>query len=149
MASNTINRKTVREALAAKIDTKFSADWDVYNFKTPAFDGKARNIVVSSGGSRRTITGAQDAEADTSFRFRIFIFVLYQSDANSWTAQNSEDALDTAEKDLADLINDNQEYAGYWNKLTVEGESDPDNVVDEGGQVFRREIITVRTEIYT
>ena len=148
MASNTINRKTVRLALATLIDAKFSADWDVYSYKTPAFAGKARNIVVSSAGSRRTIMGADADEADSGFRFRIFIFVLYQKPEDSWTAQNSEDALDTAEKDLADLCNDNQTNAS-WSKLTIEGESDPDNVVDEGGQTFRREIITVRMEKYT
>lgn len=148
MPSNVINRKTVREALAALIDADFNSDWDVFNFKTKEFNGKARNIVVSSAGSRRNIMGADADEADTGFRFRIFIFVLYSDDANSWTAQNSEDALDTAEKDLTDMCTDNQSGT-YWNRLYIEGESDPDNVVDEGGQVFRREIITVRTEKYT
>jgi len=148
MPSNTINRKTVREALAALIDAKFNSDWDVFNYKTPIFNGKARNIVVSSAGSRRTIMGARETEADSGFRFRIFIFVLYQDPDNSWTAQQSEDALDTAEKDLTDLCNDNQSNAN-WNRLYIEGESDPDEIVDEGGQTFRREILTVRTEKYT
>jgi hypothetical protein len=148
MASNTINRKTVREAFATLVDAKFSSDWDVFSYKTPKFGGKARNIVVSSAGSRRTIMGARSEEADSGFRFRVFIFVLYQSADDGWTAQNSEDALDTAEKDLTNLCNDNQSNAN-WNHLSIEGESDPDNVVDEGGQVFRREIITVRMEKYT
>ena len=149
MASNAINRKIIREQLAQVIDAKFGATWDVFNHKTPKFNGKARNIVVSSAGSRRSIQAADAVDADASFRFRIFIFVLYADDANSWDAQDSEDALDTAEKDLTDVLTDNYELTNYWNKLTIEGESDPDNVIDEGGQVFRREIITVRTEIYT
>ena len=148
MASNTINRKTVREALAALIDAKFSSDWDVFNYKAPKFAGKARNIVVSSAGSRRAIMAAASGEADSGFRFRIFIFVLYANDAEGWTAQESEDALDTAEKDLVDMCNDNQTNAN-WNRLYIEGESDPDAVIDEGGQVFRREIINIRTEKYT
>lgn len=148
MSSNAVNRKTIREALAALIDTKFNSTWDVFNYKTPKFNGKARNIVVSSAGSKRTIMGADADDADASFRFRIFLFVLYASDVEAWDAQDSEDALDTAEKDLTDVLTDNQQTAN-WNKLTIEGESDPDNVIDEGGQVFRREIITVRTEIYT
>lgn len=148
MPSSAINRKTIREALATLIDTKFNSTWDVFNYKTPKFNGKARNIVVSSAGSKRSIMGAAASDADTSFRFRIFIFVLYASDTESWDAQDSEDALDTAEKDLTDVLTDNQQTAN-WNKLSIEGESDPDNVIDEGGQVFRREIITVRTEIYT
>ena len=148
MPSNAPNRKTVREALAALIDADFGAEWDVFNHKTPKFNGKARNIVVSSAGSRRAIMGADADDADTGFRFRVFIFVLYKSEDDSFDAQDSEDALDTAEKDLTDLFTDNQSNAN-WNKLSIDGESDPDNVIDEGGQVFRREIITVRTEIYT
>ena len=148
MPSNVVSRKTVREALAAAIDTKFSSDWDVFNYKVKTFNGKARNIVVSSAGSGRTIMGADADESDSSFRFRIFVFVLYANDELSWTAQQSEDALDGAEKDLTDLFNDNQSAAN-WNRLYTEGMSDPDQVIDEGGQVFRREIITVRTEKYT
>jgi hypothetical protein len=148
MSSNAVNRKTIREALATLIDAKFNSTWDVFNYKTPKFNGKARNIVVSSAGSKRTIMGADADDADSSFRFRIFIFVLYASDGENWDAQDSEDALDTAEKDLTDVLTDNQQTTN-WSKLSIEGESDPDNVIDEGGQVFRREIITVRTEIYT
>lgn len=148
MSSNVINRKTVREALAALIDTKFNSDWDVFNYKAPKFNGKARNIVVSSAGSRRTIMGADADESDSGFRFRVFVFVLYASEELSWTAQQSEDALDAAEKDLTDMCDDNQSAAN-WNRLYIDGESDPDEVIDEGGQVFRREIIIVRTEKYT
>ena len=148
MASNATNRKTVREALAALIDADFGAEWDVFNHKTPKFNGKARNIVVSSAGSKRSIMGADADDADSGFRFRVFIFVQYQVPDDSFDAQDSEDALDAAEKDLTDLFTDNQSNAN-WSRLSIDGESDPDNVIDEGGQVFRREIITVRTEIYT
>lgn len=148
MPANVVNRKTIREALALLIDNDFNSDWDVFNYKTPKFNGKARNIVVSSAGSGRTIMGADPDDPDTVFRFRVFVFVRYSDDANSWTTHNSEDALDQAEKDLTDLLTDNYTSAN-WERLTIEGESDPDNVIDEGGQVFRREIITVRTEILT
>lgn len=214
MPSNVVNRKTVREALAALIDadSDFGSDWDVFNYKTPKFNGKARNVVVSSAGSRREITGADADESDSGFRFRIFLFVLYSlqpqkatnsptagstktinisntanfvvgktayiEDAssneyavvsavstnvsitvsslansyttpyvNAWTARHSEDELDLAEKNLTDLFNDNQ-AAANWSRLYIEGESDPDEIVDEGGQTFRREIITVRTTHY-
>jgi len=145
MPSDALNRKTVREALATLIDAKFDSNWDVFNYATKDFNGKARNIVVRSGGSRRNIAGADTVEPDSGFRFRVFVFVLYADDDLSWTAQNSEDAMDTAEKDLADLFADNQTNT-YWDQLTTEGETDPDAIVDEGGRVFRREIITVRTE---
>lgn len=148
MPSNVLNRKAVREDLATKIDAKFGAEWDVYSYKVKALGGKARNIAVSSRGSGREIRGAKATETDSTFRFSIFVFVLYASDEQQWTEQESEDAMDGAEKDLTDLFNDNQSGA-YWNRLTIEGVSDADMVQDVGGQVFRREIITVRTEKYT
>lgn len=214
MPSNVLSRKTVREALATLIDAAFNSDWDVFNYKTTKFSGKARNIVVTSAGSRRTVMGAKDTESDASFRFRIFVFVLFsvqpvqatnsptagsnktinipdttnfingntirvEDDSSAedavinqaivtdtsirvatlvnsyttprvyaWTPHNSDDQLDTAEKTLADVANDNQSGT-YWNKLAVEGETDPDLIVDEGGQTFRREIIVWRTDKYT
>lgn len=148
MASDVISRKTAREALAVLLDAKFGATWDVFNYKTPKFNDKARNIVVASAGSRRTITGANADEGDNSFRFRVFVFVLYQNTAESWTAQNSDDELDAAEKAITDMCNDNQTNAA-WSRLDIEGETDPDMIVDEGGQTFRREIITIRTQKYS
>ena len=86
MPSNVVSRKTIREALAVLIDGKFSSDWDVFSYKTALFNDKARNIVVASAGSTRTIMGANADESDSAFRFRVFVFVLYQDPANSWTA---------------------------------------------------------------
>ena len=148
MPSNVPSRKTAREALAALLDTKFSSDWDVFNYKVKQFGGKARNIVVTSAGSRRTITGARAAESDSSFRFRVFVFVLFASTAEAWTPQNSDDEIDTAEKNISDVCNDNQTNAN-WRRLYVDGESDPDMIVDEGGQTFRREIIIIRADVYS
>lgn len=148
MPSNVIDRETVQVDLAAKIAVKFGATWDVFDYKTVSFAGKARNIVVSAAGSRREIKGADADDADTGFRFRVYIFVLYQDVANSWTAKNSETELNAAEKKLTDLLDDNQE-ATYWNRIYFEGESDPDMIVDEGGQTFRREIFSIRAEKYT
>jgi len=213
MPSNVISRKTARETFAALLDTKFGSDWDVFNYKVTKFSGKAKNIVVTSAGSSRTITGAQAVESNNTFRFRVFVFVLFQvqpivatnsptagsnktinipdttnfvngntvrieDDTNAenavinavpvanvsiqvatlvngyttprvyaWTPRNSDDEIDTAEKNIADVCNDNQKNT-YWDRLYMDGESDPDMIVDEGGQTFRREIITVRTIVY-
>jgi hypothetical protein len=148
MASNVIDRETVQVDLAAKLATKFGTTWDVFDYKTATFAGKARNIVVAAAGSKREIKGAGAAESDSSFRFRVFVFVLYQDPANAWTAKLSETELNGAEKKVADFLNDTQ-TATYWDRIYYEGETDPDMVVDEGGQTFRREIITIRTEKYT
>jgi hypothetical protein len=148
MPSNVINRKVVREALASLIDGAFGADWDVFSYRTAPTFNKARNIVVGSAGSKREIKGADAENADTSFRFSVYVFILYQDTANGWTAQNSEDELDATEKALADLFTDNIEAAN-WGRLSIEGDSDVQQLPDEAGRTFRREIITVRAEIYT
>jgi hypothetical protein len=145
MASNVVSRKTSREALGILIDAAFDTTWDVFNYKVTKFSNKAKNIVVTSAGSKRTIEGARSIESDSSFRFRVFVFVLFSSPLENWTPQNSDDEIDVAEKKIADVCNDNQETSN-WNRLYFEGETDPDLIVDEGGQTFRREIITVRVE---
>lgn len=148
MPSNVVSRQTIREAIASLIDTKFSNDWAVHNYKVKKLSGKYRNIVVSSAGSGRTIMGADAEEPDTSFRFRIFVLVRYADDANGWTEQESEDELDFAEKTLTDLFTDEQNNAN-WERIYLEGISDADLVLDLGGLVYRREILNIRTEIYT
>jgi len=148
MPSSATNRKTIRKAVAALIDTAFGATWDVFAYKTVENLSKARNIVVSSVGSMREMKAADQVTADSSFQFRVYVFVLYQDTGNSWTAENSEDEIDDTEKTLCDLFNGNQETSD-WSRLTIVGMSDPDMIVDEGGRTFRREIITIRTDIYT
>lgn len=213
MPSNVISRKTVREALATLIDAGFDSTWDVFNYKTKKFNGKARNIVVASAGSKRDKTGSRQVDSDTQFRFRIFVFVLYavqpfvatnsptagvnkpitltsttnlingatvriEDDSNSedavintlvlntsiqiatlvnsyttprvyaWTDHNSDDQLDAAEKAITDICNDNRKNnatATLWGELELGEWTDPDLIVDEAGQTYRREIINVTT----
>lgn len=149
MASNVLSRKTAREAFAALIDTAFDSSWDVFNYKVKKFGDKGKNIVVTSAGSRRTITGARSTESDASFRFRVFVFVLYSSTTEAWTPKNSDDEIDAAEKKIADVCNDNQQNGANWDRLYMDGESDPDMIVDEGGQTFRREIFNIRVDNYS
>lgn len=215
MPSNVQSRKPAREAYAALLDNAFSSDWDVFNYKVNKFSGKARNVVVTTGGSRREITGAKEVEPDSVFRFRVFVFVLFSvqpitatnsptaganktinvpdtanfingntvriEDASNaenavinavpvantsiqvatlvssyatprvyaWTPQNSDDELDAAEKKITDVNINNQANGNLWDKLSMEGESDPDMIVDEGGQTFRREIFIIRMENYS
>ncbi len=145
MPSSAPSRKDTREALAALLDTAFDSSWDVFNFKTKKFGDKAKNIVVTSAGSERVISGSQGVTPDSTFRFRVFVFILYQSAVESWTDHNSDDALDAAEKTITDVCADNQINA-LWGRLRQEGFSDPDMIVDEGGQTFRREIINIVTQ---
>ena len=125
MPSNVINRQTIRETLATLIDTALDSTWDVFNYGTSIFQGKARNVIVASMDADRPDEGAGDVvNSDSIFFFGIGIFILYADDAQNWTAQNSEDALDLGEKKITDVIKDNRDNAS-WYRLTRMGRSRP------------------------
>lgn len=148
MPSNVANRKTIREALAALIDAALDSTWDVFNYGTSVFLGRARNIIVASGDTDYPDMAAGEIASDAEFDFGIGIFILYASDAQSWTAQNSEDALDLGRKYIADIVKDNENNAN-WHRLKSNGRSRVGIVEDEGGAPYRYEIVPVRVEIYT
>lgn len=150
MASNVANRQTIREALAALIDAALSSDWDVFNYGTSVFSGKARNVIIASGDTEYKDDGADstdDEDADVEFLFNIGIFVLYASDSQSWTAQNSEDALDLGRKTITDIVRDNRDNAN-WYRLSSNGRSAVGVVPDKGGVPYRYEIVPVKITIY-
>lgn len=151
MASNSINRETIREKLADLIDTALDSTWDVFKYGTSEFNGKARNVVIASGDSDYPELAADDdgnETGDASFDFYITIFILYADSSQSWTAENSEDALDLGRKKIADVIRDNRSVDGYWNRLTA-SRSRVGLVPDEGGVPYRYEVIPVQTLIYS
>jgi hypothetical protein len=151
MPSNSINRQTWREQLASLIDTALDSTWDVFNYGTADFNGKARNVVIASGDTDypELAAGSNSVETgDAEFDFLITIFILYADASQSWTAQNSEDALDLGRKKIADVIRDNYKVASYWEKLVPNGRSRVGITPDEGGPVYRYEVIPVRASNY-
>ena len=152
MPSNSINRQTWREQLASLIDAAFDNTWDVYNYGTAEFNGKARNIVIASGDSDYTEPAADSndvATGDAEFDFYITVFVLYANAAQNWTAQNSEDALDLGRKKIADVIRDNYKANGYWDRLVPNGRSRVGLSEDLSGVPYRYEIVPVRAVKYS
>jgi hypothetical protein len=152
MASNSINRQTWREQLASLLDAALDSTWDVFNYGTANFNGKARNVVVASGDSDYPELGADSNDVsvgDAEFDFYITVFILYADADQSWTAQNSEDALDLGRKKVADVIRDNYRANGYWDKLIPNGRSRVGLSEDEGGVPYRYEVIPVRAVKYS
>jgi len=150
MASSVVNRQTIREALASVIDAVLDSDWDVFNYGTSVFSGKARNVVVASGDTEyidQAADSTDNTSADVTFDFRIGVFILYSEAGLSWTAQNSEDALDLGRKKITDIIRDNNVNAN-WNRMKLNGRSAVGIVNDLGGTPYRYEIIPVRVKIY-
>lgn len=153
MASNVINRKTIRNALATLLRGGLDTTWDVWNYGTSEFAGRARNIVVASGDTDYFANAADDfgntkADADAEFDFNIGIFILYSNDAQSWSAEDSQDALDDGRKLLTDILRDN-ETTDDWSVLRLNGRSRVGIVTDIGGNPYRSEIVPVRVYIYT
>lgn len=151
MPSNVINRQTWREQLASLIDAQLDSTWDVFNYGTAEFNGKARNVVVASGDSDYPELGADSNEVatgDAEFDFYITVFILYSDSAQSWTAQASENALDLGRKNIADVIRDNRKVNGYWDKLEPSGRSRVGLSEDQGGVPYRYEVIPVRAVKY-
>ena len=150
-SSDSINRQVWREQLATLIDTALDSTWDVFNYGTANFNGKARNVVIASGDTDYPEMGAGSrdvAEGEAEFDFYITLFILYADDSQSWTAKNSEDALDLGRKKIADVIRDNYKVTSYWEKLVPNGRSRVGITPDEGGPVYRYEVIPVRASNY-
>jgi hypothetical protein len=151
MASDVLNRKVVREQLAALIDAGLDSTWDVFNYGTSVFNGKARNVIVASGDTDYQDNGAKSTEvagADVFFDFNIGIFILYADAGQSWTAQNSEDALDLGRKLITDIVRDNRDNAN-WYRLSLNGRSAVGVVEDLEGSPYRYEIVPVRVIKYS
>lgn len=151
MASSVVNRQTIRERLASKIDAALNSDWDVFNYGTSEFNGKARNVIVASADTAYPEMGAGSdsvAAGEAEFDFGIGIFILYSNASLSWTAQNSEDALDLGRKLITDVIRDNRVDGSYWDRLEAIGRSRVGIAEDLAGVPYRYEVITVRASNY-
>lgn len=150
MPSNVTNRKTIREALAALMTAGLDGPtWSVYNYGTAIFDGKYRNLVIGSSDTDYPQQGASAnlvAASDAEFDFNICIFIRYADDANGWTPQNSEDALDLGRKQVTDIVRDNRK-TNNWERLKFNGKSAVGVAPDEAGVPYRYEIIPVRVTI--
>ena len=149
MSSNVANRQTIREALASVIDAALDNTWDVFSYGTSAFGSKARNVIVASADTDYLDEAADANEptgSDAEMDFGVGIFILYADDAQGWTAQNSEDALDLGRKKIADIVRDHRDNA-TWYRLKRNGRSRVGLAEDEGGVPYRYEIVPVRVQI--
>lgn len=152
MASDILNRKIIRQALASLLDASLPSEWDVWRYGTSEFGGKARNVVVASGDAEYPSSGAQDigefrSESGAEFFFNIGIFILYANAAQNWSAENSQDALDDGLKMVVDIVRDNYKSAA-WDEMLLNGRSAVGIVADIGGVPYRSEIVPVRIRIF-
>jgi hypothetical protein len=144
----TVNREAVRDALASLLETALVGDGlpvqAVYNYQAADFGTNNPVVVVSGDGVARPPFTHQGNKAD--FYLNIHIFVLYSDDA-SWTEADAEDRLDQIEYTIADTLEANRKYVGYWNNILYEGRSTTGSVMI-GGDEYRFELIPVEVKVY-
>lgn len=139
-----ISRETARDALAALLDTALVGAGlpaqAVYGYQIGDFEGQSPVVVVSSGPSERIVAGMAGCWFTTHTLF-VHVFVLY-SDEGSWGEDDAEDALDTIEASIADVVLANQRTAA-WDNLRY-GEPTLPGAVEIAGVEYRTEAITLQ-----
>ena len=83
--------------------------------------------------------------ANSVLSFEAWLFVLYSADG--WTEEQSEDKLDTMEKEISDWLLDNSDNHDEWNGITLE-KTEPDLVM-VGGVPYRQEVIPFTVQIFS
>ncbi|MEZ4558733.1 MAG: hypothetical protein R3A10_08095 [Caldilineaceae bacterium] len=143
------SRKTCRDALATLLGTALVGDGKpaqaVYGYQVGDFAGASPVVTVSSAGSTRLRSSFGQCWSNV-FDLSIHVFVLY-SDEGSWGEDDAEDALDTIEAAVADVVLANATDAGVWDLLSYAEEPTFTDAVEIGGVAYRRETIPVRCTV--
>lgn len=140
------SRETVRDALTALLQAALVGSGKpaqaVYGYQVGDFGGQSPVVVVASGPVQRERRGFGPCW-HTSATLLVFVFVAYA--ATGWTEANAEDALDTIEAAIADVVLANSSTA-TWQGLTYEGPTEPGSMTI-GGVEYRSEVIRLRCEV--
>jgi len=143
MASNVVNRETVRDAVSTILSSAIVAAGYAqafYGYQVADFGRQSPVVVVTSGGASRGNLASREI-GDTSFKIIIHIFVLYAIEDGSWTEANSEDKLDALEKKIIDLLIDAFDTQN-WLTLDAMDFSEVDGEII-GEEDYRHEAITL------
>lgn len=116
----------------------------VYAYQVGDFRGQSPVVAVTSGPMER-LRDTMGACYRSRFNLLVYVFVLYADPTAGWGEDDAEDALDTIEAAIADLLLTNTRTVN-WDRLEYSGPSDPDAVVI-GGVEYRRELITLTVEV--
>lgn len=114
----------------------------VYGYQVGDFAGQSPVVVVKSGPVERVRRGL-GACWHTMATLQVFVFVAYADEG--WTEANAEDALDSIEALIADVVLANGSTA-TWHGLTYEGPTEPGGI-EIGGVEYRREVVRLRCEV--
>lgn len=142
------DRTTVQNALAALLTTALIGTGKptqaVYAYQVADIEKKKAVVIVTSSGSNRR-NPFKSPRSQSLIYIDVHVLVLYSAEAESWTAANSEAALNTIETSIDAVVADNNETT-TWMSLDFAGKStiEPANI---GGNDYRYEIIPLVVEV--
>ena len=146
-----LNRTTVREALAASLETALVGvglpAQAVYNYQVGDFGTQNPVVVVTSRGTDRVKdSGTFDGMFATNVLLNVFVFCLYTEvdDGGTivMTEQQSEDRLDLIEAEIADQLLADPSLGGVVDEVLPDGATEVTSAV-LGGKEYRVERIPV------
>jgi len=139
-----VSRETARDALTTLLDAALVGAGlpaqVVYGYQVGDFGGQSPVVTISSGPNLREVRGLGGCWT-TETVFYVHVFVLY-SDEGTWGEDDAEDALDTIEAKIADVVIGNLSTAN-WNDLCYDEPTMPGSV-ELGGVEYRTEVIPLR-----
>ncbi len=143
------SRATARKGLANLLTTALVGTGKpaqaVYPYQVGDFAGQSPVVVVSSGPMLRLRDTLGECYR-SRFELYVYTFVLYADPQSNWTEADAEDALDTIEAAIADVLLTNTRYSGYWDRIEYTEPTQPDGV-EIGGIEYRRELIRLTVEV--
>ena len=143
------SRSVARKGLASLLTTALVGTGKpaqaVYAYQVGDFAGQSPVVVVSSGPMLR-LRDTMGECYRSRFELHVYTFVLYADPDSGWTESDAEDALDTIEAAIADVLLTNTRYTGYWDRIEYADATQPDGV-EIGGAEYRRELIKLTVEV--
>jgi hypothetical protein len=151
MAANSINPKTVTDALLALIQTALvptDIAQEVIDYWTANLDGQISVAMILYAGEDPQSKQLDGSKLDTWVHIEIHVWVLYKHDASSWTPSNAETRRAAIATAIKNVVVDNRGKAQNanvpWDFLTFDGRSNAGDVNDDNGAPYLLEIIPLK-----
>jgi len=147
----TISRAVARAKLAADLKEVLVgtnlplADFYAYRVSAPV---PAPLGLITSAATQQDATTANCQH--TTFTYHVWLIAPY-SDVHlggTWTEEDAENALDSAEALVRNYVKNNRHLGGYWDNIEYAGPSDADlDFNGDDGLAYRAERITLNVLI--
>lgn len=145
-------RSPIRAALAALLSAALTGGGNpvqaVYDGDRSTFAHEAPVVTVRAAGSRRRQRKLDSTKGQNTFAFAIQVYVPDAIPDGSWTDDQAEDALDSIEAKIADVVLANRRAANWLLLDWDEDFSAIESGVQIGSLTYKRETIILTTMVY-